>query len=45
MCRLARSRRHAVAAHVAEDHRTVADAHLRAVVLADLHPFCEAERR
>ena len=41
---LARPRRSALAAHVAEDHRAIADGELRAMVLADLQALDEPER-
>ena len=37
--------RSAITPHVADDHRTVAEPELGAVVLADPHPLDEAERR
>ena len=45
MRRLTRTRRPAIMAHVADDHRSVAERELRAVVLADLHALDEPERR
>ena len=41
---LARSRRSAVVAHVADDHGAVAEPELGAVILPDLHPLGEPER-
>jgi len=43
VCDLARSRWHAVVAHIADDHRTVTEGQLRAVVLADPHALDKAE--
>ena len=42
--RLARPRRPAVVADVADDHRAVAEGELRAMVLADLQSLDEPER-
>jgi hypothetical protein len=41
---LARARGAAVAVHVADDQRAIAEAELRAVVLSNPHPLREAER-
>jgi hypothetical protein len=42
---LARPRRPAVLAHVADDDRSLAEAQLRAMVLADAYTLDEPERR
>jgi hypothetical protein len=45
MRRLARPRRAAILAHVADDHRPVAEAQLRPMILPDPHALDEPERR